>query len=62
MEPKVVELTVGKEPLCKELYPDTEIELRNPYNYVGTELPYEDGELDGIFTYFILTNIAYRHT
>ncbi|KKK81579.1 hypothetical protein LCGC14_2812010, partial [marine sediment metagenome] len=56
MGPKVVELTVADKPLCEELYPDTEIELRNPYNYVGAKLPYEDGELDGIFTHFILTN------
>jgi predicted SAM-dependent methyltransferase len=62
METKVVELTVGKEGLARQLYPDGEIELRNPYNYVGAKLPYEDGELDGIFTHFILTNIAYRHT
>ncbi len=62
MGSKVIELTTGTEPLCTELYPDIEIELRNPYNYVGAKLPYEDGELDGIFTHFILTNIAYRRT
>ena len=62
MPPRIVELTVEKNTLAEQLYPDIEIELRNPYNYVGAELPYEDGELDGIFTHFILTNVAYRRT
>lgn len=61
-EPKIVELTVEKSSLAGQLYPNTEIELRNPYNYIGAKLPYEDGELDGIFTHFILTNIAYKRT
>ena len=59
---KVVELTVASTPVCADTYPDTEIELLDPFNYVGRPLPYKDGELGGLFAYFILNRIPYVYT
>jgi predicted SAM-dependent methyltransferase len=48
--------------MCQEIYPDDEIELLNPFDYVGKPLPYKDGELDGLFAYFILNRLPYVYT
>ena len=59
---KIVELTPSSKPMCQEVYPDDEIELLNPFDYIGKPLPYKDGELGGLFAYFILNRIPYVYT
>ena len=58
---KVVELTTASVAMCAETYPDVEIELLDPFNYIGKPLPYKDGELGGLFAYFILNRIPYAY-
>jgi hypothetical protein len=60
--PKIVELTTSSVSMCQEVYPDDEIELCNPFDYVGKPLPYEDGELGGLFSYFVLNRMPYVYT
>ena len=59
---KIVELTTAKTPMCTEVYPDTKIILLDPFNFVGKPLPYKNGELDGLFAYFILNRLPYAYT
>ena len=59
---KIVELTTGNTAICQPMYPEEEIELLNPFLYVGTPLPYEDGELGGLFTHWILNRVPYGYT
>ena len=59
---KIVELTTSSKPMCQEVYPNDEIELLNPFGYVGKPLPYEDEKLGGLFAYFILNRLPYVYT
>ena len=59
---RIVELTTASKPVCTETYPGRKIELLNPFDYIGKPLPYKDGELGGLFAYFILNRIPYVYT
>ena len=59
---RVIELTDGIEPtIAADFYPDDEIEEYNPF-VIREPLPYNDGELKGIFAHYILQKFHWRQT
>jgi hypothetical protein len=60
---KIVELTSYPEgqQFCKDTYPDDKIIQLNPFEYVGTPLPYKDCTIGGMFAYWILNRVPYRY-
>jgi len=62
MSNKIVELTAGKHAIGAPVYPNDEIELLNPFNFVGRPLPFKDGELGGLFAHYVLNRIPWSYT
>lgn len=59
---KVIELTDGIEPtMAEQFYPDDKVEIYNPF-VLREPLPYNDGELKGIFAHYILQKFHWRQT
>lgn len=56
---KIIELSTGTIAGVQPLYPEEDIELVNPYEYMTTKLPFEDGAIDGIFANWILNHVPY---
>ena len=59
---KVLELTDGiTGTIADGFYPKEEVELYNPFVEPG-KLPYDDGELKGIFAHFVLQKFHWRES